>query len=154
MAAPPRYPRSAAALAATLALVLSGCYTYTPVIGEPPAPGDEVQLRLSTGAAVELSERVGQPVRSVRGEVLGADDNSLRVSVRWGAIYAGTPFEGRQDTISFREEDVVEIDRRELSWTRTGLLAAGTVAGVAILFGSLEGGNGAPGPDDGEPPSF
>ncbi len=124
-----------------LALMV-GCHTYQPLLGDPPAPGDEVRVRLSAVAADELSQRKGWTVRSVEGRVLHAVPDSMELDVGWGAVYAGTVFEGRRDTLSIRQNEFVELDRKEFSRGRTVLVAAGVVAVAAALFGAVSGGGG------------
>lgn len=123
-----------------LGLLLAGCFGYVPVTGDDPTPGSSVRLRLSNPAAVELSDRVGHVVRSVEGPLVGATADSLAVDVGWRALYAGTVFEGRRDTLSFHRTEVLEMDERKLSRTRTGLLGAGFIAAAILVIRSLSGG--------------
>lgn len=138
-------------LALFLLVTVAGCYSYIPVIGEDLTAGDEVRLRLSAAASLEVSERVGQPIRSLEGPLLRETPDSLRVDVGWGAIYAGTVFEGRRDTLQFHRSQVLEVDRKQFSRSRTGLaIGAATAAIVAIVI-QVRGGRGGqprPGPDD------
>jgi hypothetical protein len=120
--------------------VLAGCYAYVPVVGEDPAPGDDVRFRLAAPAAGELSDRVGRPIRAVEGPLIGLTPDSLRLDVGWGAIYAGTVFEGRRDTLQFHRSQVLEVDRKEFSRTRTGILAAAFGAVVVLVIRAISGG--------------
>lgn len=138
-------------LALLLLLALSGCYAYVPVVDDGLTPGDDVRLRLSAPTATTVSERVGHPIRSVEGPLLVLTSDSLRVDVGWGAIYAGTVFEGRRDTLQFHRSQVLEVDRREFSRVRSGLAAAALTAGVVALIRSITGG-GQGRPDPGDPP--
>lgn len=136
-----------------LTLGLSGCFSYQPVLDGSPEPDAEVRLRLSAPAAVALSERTGRTIRSVEGVLLEATSDSLTVDVRWGAIYAGTPLEGRRDVLAFHRSEVVEIDRREFSRVRTGIVAGGLAAAALLILRSFTGGGGdqggtGPGPGD------
>ena len=136
-----------------LAFGLSGCFSYQAVLDGNPEPDSEVRLRLSAPAAVALSERTGRTVRSVEGVLLQSTPDSLTVDVRWGAIYAGTPFEGRRDILAFHRSEVVEIDRREFSRVRTGIVAGGLTAAALLILRSFTGGGGdqggtGPGPGD------
>ncbi len=138
-------------LALLLLLALSGCYAYVPVVDDGLTPGDDVRLRLSAPTATTVSERIGRPIRSVEGPLLLLSSDSLRVNVGWGAIYAGTVFEGRRDTLQFHRSQILEVDRREFSRFRTGLAAAALTAGVVALIRAITaGGQGTP--DPGEPP--
>jgi hypothetical protein len=141
-------------LAFFLLVLLPGCYSYAPILGEPPSPGEEVRLRLSGATAAELSERVGRPIRSVEGTVVRVERDSLAVDVGWGAIYAGTVFEGRRDTLTFHEDQILEADRKEFSRLRTGALGVGAALVVIAVIRSLSAGGDVPPPDNGGPPPF
>lgn len=132
---------------------LAGCFSYQPVLDGNPEPDAEVRLRLAAPAAVMLSERTGRTIRSVEGTLLGVTPDSLSLEVRWGAVYAGTPFEGRRDVLAFHRSEVVEIDRREFSRTRTSIVAAGLTGVAFLILRSFSGGGGdqggaGPGPGD------
>lgn len=131
---------------------LSGCYSYVPVLGDGLAPGDDVRLRLSAPTATTVSERVGRPIRSVEGPLLAFTSDSLQVDVGWGAIYAGTVFEGRRDTLQFHRSQVLEVDRREFSRVRTGLTAVALTTGAVALIRMITGGGQSQGPPDPGPP--
>lgn len=145
-------PAHRAGLALFVVLIVSAtsaCYRYAPLLGEPPVPGEEVRLRLSGTAAAELSDRVGRSIRSVEGNVLAGTPDSVVVDVGWGAVYAGTVFEGRRDTLRFGADQVLEADRKEFSRARTAGLTAALVAVVVVLFRSIAGGGGGTGGDPG-----
>ncbi len=132
---------------------LAGCFSYQPVLDGNPEPDAEVRLRLSAPAAVTVSERTGRSIRSVEGTLLAATTDSLTVEVRWGAVYAGTPFEGRRDVLAFHRSEVLEIDRREFSRTRTGIVVTGLAGAALLILRSFLGGGGdaggvGPGPGD------
>jgi len=77
--------------------------------------------------------------------------DSLVLDVGWGAVYAGTVFEGRRDTLSFHRHDLLEVDRREFSRRRTALVGAGVVALVVAAWAGISGGGDItdePGTDD------
>lgn len=161
-----RRPRSRATIASGLLalFVFSGCYTFTPVPtpapDEPPV-GDHVRVWLAAPAAQRLSDRMGQSIRRVEGTVLlpppvdgSTNPETLRLEVGWGAIYAGTALEGRRDTLTLGGADLLQIEQREISWTRSALVGlAGTVLAV-LLLGAFTGGDSGGGPpgDDPNPP--
>jgi hypothetical protein len=141
-------------LALLLVALATGCYAYVPMVGEDPSPGEDLRVRLATPAAVELSDRVGRPIRAVEGPLVQLTPDSLTVDVGWGAIYAGTVFEGRRDTLQFHRSQVLEVDRREFSRTRSGILAAGLIAVAILAFRSISGGGEARDPGNGDPTPF
>jgi hypothetical protein len=141
-------------LALALFFTLSGCYSYVAMVGEDPGPGDEVRLRLSAVAAEDLSNQVGRPVRSVEGHFIGLTSDSLRVDVGWGALYAGTVFEGRRDTLQFHRAQLLEVDRKEFSRTRTGILVGALAAVAVVAFRSISAGGRGRDTGNGEPTPF
>ncbi|MEX2467338.1 MAG: hypothetical protein WD995_10540 [Gemmatimonadota bacterium] len=113
-----------------------------------------MRLRLSAPTAEQVTQRVGRPIRSVEGDLLGFGPDSLSVDVGWGAVYAGTVFEGRRDTLQFHRSQVLEVDRKEFSRVRTGVAAAAFTAGIVFLIQAITGG-GEGQPDPGGPdPTF
>ena len=136
-------------LALLLLASLGGCYSYQAVLGNDLAPGDPVRLRLAAEPSQRLSDRIGSTVRSVEGPLVRVTPDSLRVSVGWGAYYAGTMFEGRQDTLQFHRSEVLEVDRREFSRVRTGVVVAAVTTAIVVFFKSINlGGQGG-----GDPPT-
>lgn len=125
-------------LALLFLTALGGCYSYQAVLGDDLRPGDPVRLRLASEPAQRLSAQVGSAVRSVEGPLLRATSDSLRLSVGWGAYYAGTMFEGRQDTLQFHRSEVLEIDRREFSRVRTGVVVAALTTAIVVLFKAID----------------
>lgn len=132
-----RRPRSAPLLLVLL-LALAGCYTYQPVGGVVPAPGERIRLDLSDEGSARISRRIGYPIQRLEGRVIEAEPSSLLLGVSWGGIYAGTPFEDRRDTLSFRESDYFRLERRRLNVARTGAFGLGVVAVLAIVYQWLD----------------
>lgn len=135
-------------------LLLSACYTYAPVVGGSPSPGDDVRIRLAQEPATRISERTGRTVRSLEGKVFRVAPDSLVLDVGWGAVYAGTVFEGRRDTLAFHDRDLLEVDRKEFSRGRTALLGAGFVAAIVLVVRGVTGGGGDTDPGNGNGPTF
>jgi hypothetical protein len=134
-------------------LFITACYTYAPVIGGPPSPGDDVRVQLAQEPASRISEMTGRSVRSLEGKVFRVEPDSLVLEVGWGAVYAGTILEGRRDTLAFHERELLEIDRRAFSRGRTALVGAALVAAIVFAVRGLSGGGGEtdPGTGNGTP---
>ncbi len=150
----PIHSRIGPALFVVLGLGLSACHSYVPLVGVGPSPGDALRLRLSNAKSVEISERVGSPLRSVEGTLVRVRGDSLEVDISWGAVFVGTVFEGRRDTLSFRSPDILELDRREFSRTRTGLLLGSIAAVIVMIVRSISGGGDPGQPGDPDPNPF
>lgn len=148
--------RAGPAVVLALAMVvLSGCHSYRPMLESDPVPGDRVRVRLSSEAASDVSRLVNSPVASVSGTVMAVQTDSLTLNASWGAIFAGTRFAARRDTLTFERTDLLQIERRELSRGRSAVVL-GALAAMAIALYRTFGGGGDPSslPEPGNPPVF
>lgn len=102
---------------------------------------------LSNETSLRLSQQVGQTVRSVEGTVLAIRADTMQVDVAWRALYAGTRFEGARDTIDFHRSEILQVDRRELSRTRTALAIGGAIAALVAVISGVSSGGGGSDPD-------
>lgn len=135
-------------------LLLAGCFSYAPIPEDGVTPESEIRVRLSATASDQLSTTTGRSVRTLEGRVVALPADSIRLDVSWGAVYAGTPFEGRRDTLSLHRSQVLEVEERQFSRARTGVVAGGLAAGVLLLLRSLTGSGadtGPVGPGPGDP---
>lgn len=140
-----------------LGLGLAACVTYTPIPPDAPAPGDEIRVHLTLEETERLRDQTGRRVERLEGRIQpGAPvADSLRMMVTWGAAWAGTPLEGRRDAITLPRSSVVEVERKEVSRSRTAVLGVAMAAVVVMLFRSIgRDGDGQSGglPPDGPPP--
>lgn len=137
-------------MAAALALLVTGCYTYTPVETGHPDAGSEVRVGLTEPASDELARRTGRDVEGLEGRVVRASADSIAVSISPLAPRGYDPYGLRRDTLAFALDDVRQVERQELDTGTTLLLVGGAVAGAALLFtlmldtggGGIEGGGG------------
>ena len=87
--------------------------------------------------------------------MISSSPDALVLEVGWGALYAGTVFEGRRDTLTFKTDDVLEVDEKAFSPLRTtGLTVAITAIVVAIIRSMAGGGGGTGGDGTGGTPAF
>ena len=149
--------RLASILLPLFGVCLASCVTYTQIPTHEPTPGDEVRVRLTQDEAERLRDRTGRRVERLEGRVQpGAPvADSLRMMVTWGAAWAGTPMEGRRDLVTLPRSSVIEMERKEISRSRTAALGVALAAAVVVLFRSVgSDGDGQSGglPPDGPPP--
>lgn len=130
-------------LALLVAGALPACVQYAPLAGDLPGPGDEVRLRIDPEAGSRLSARSGRAPQVIEGRVteVSSVDDSLRVLVPWGAAWAGTPMEGRRDEISLHPGEILGVERKEVSRSRTALAAGGLAATAFVLARYALGGS-------------
>lgn len=112
-------------------------------------------MRLSSEAANEVSRLVNSPVVSVSGTVMAVQRDSLTLNASWGAIFAGTRFAARRDTLTFERTELLQVERRELSRGRSAVVV-GALAAIAVALFRTFGGGGDPSsiPEPGNPPVF
>lgn len=141
------------ALVVLLSLLTTGCFSHVPLENLTPGRGDRVRAHLTSETAREISRRVGHPITTIEGRILFADVDSLRISAGWRGLYAGTPFEPRRDTLAFATGEILHLERRELSRSRSAVVALGIAALIVAMFqwldlgGSTEG-TPVPGPPE------
>ena len=128
-------------LTAACAFTLAGCYSFTPLETQP-GPGQEARVRLTELGTAVLGPAIGSGVVALRGRILSMDTANVTLSVT--AVTMRTeleePWVGERVVIS--RQHVAGFDRRELSKSRSVLLAGGVIVGVAALFGAIAVGGG------------
>lgn len=116
-------------LAAILAVLVAGCYSYSPVENGPvenggPEAGQEVRI--------EVAEAVGEPARTYSGRVLGIEDETLILSrnVARGAGDRGSV--AGDQVVRIQRSRIRSVERQEISFWKSAALIAG--GGVAATF--------------------
>jgi hypothetical protein len=132
--------------------LLVGCYTLQPTRGGVPDIGTQVTFDVNDAGRVALGGSMGQPIRRVEGQLVGATTDSYVVSVTSVDYLAGGSQKWTGDTVRLQREHVGVAYQRQLSKTRT--VAAGAVLAGAIAFFVTRSLNGGGDPDDpnGNPP--
>jgi hypothetical protein len=133
--------------------VSAGCFKYVPVATTAVNPEEEVRLRVTTDAAVRIGPRLGTISERLEGRLAPAGD-SVDFAIWIGKDYTGSPFENARLRVSLARPEIVEVRRRTLSRTRTGLAAAGILAVTALLVNQVvfEENKNPPGSDNPHPP--
>lgn len=127
----------------------TGCFVPQPV-EEAPAPGADVQVRLTEPAQARISVQAGRAVEAVAGRVIRIDADSLIVAVRWGEIAGGSSGRPGPDVVRLAQSEIDDLMRPRFSLSRT--LALGVVVAASIVLlasGALGIGGGTP--DEQEP---
>lgn len=133
-------------------MLLQGCYTYAPLQTESPPVGESVQLSISDRGRVELSERLGRGVASVRGRIAGTDGTQLLINVSAIRYLSGENSRWSGETMRLDRSLVDEASVRTLSrsrtWVAAGLTSVAVIAFVASrgLFGTWTGDREEPQP--------
>ena len=111
------------------AAVLSGCFSYLPV--ESPTPGEMARLRVPVSSAVSTP---GAPpeTTTVEGMVLEAGDTIVIEVQTRREIGAYREFI-QENTYRIARGDLVSVEVRELSRSRSAGLGAAIVLGAGVL---------------------
>ena len=115
-----------------------GCYTYRATDVRAVAPDEEIRVTLNDrGVGTVLPGAGGSPQRTVEGRFGQLTDDTLVMSVWIGEAYRGTPFETTYQRVAVPRIDVLGVENRQLSKTRTAIVAAGAVAVIVTLIDRL-----------------
>jgi hypothetical protein len=148
-----RWRRRAVSLLCAVALS-SACFTYVPNQIATVPVGEQVQVHLSPRAQVELSQRGRRVEETVRGTLAERSGGQLLLRVPIAAEQEGFFRTAVEQDLPVAEADVVGIDLRRFSGTRTAMLIGGSVGGGALIVltviaATRSGGeNPGPGPDE------
>jgi hypothetical protein len=119
-----------------------GCYTYRPlgsVDAVMPAPGTQVEARLTTAGAAALANQVGPDVLLLDGTLIAADSNGLTLKMTRSESARHISSEWRGEQVTVPRDDIASVGQRKLSVGATALLgglAGGGVVAAAALLGS------------------
>jgi hypothetical protein len=132
-------------------LAASGCYTYLPTPLEDVAPGTPVRIRLTAVEAGRLVEQRLTDNRLLTGTLMEQGDGQVLVDTSVGHNDAERGMRAVVQRVSVPTRDVLEIEQRQLSKGRMGVVVgAGAVAvGVIIALQSRGGGGSADNPGGG-----
>ncbi len=126
--------------AAAAVVLTSGCYSYAPVSLESVSPGQEIRARISAQGSDRIREQLQTESREIEGEVLSRENGQVLLNVTAALRQVGFRFEPLQQRVLLTEDELLELERKELDRRKTYFVAAGV--GVAVgtaLFVVLEG---------------
>lgn len=128
------HPYALRPLAAILALLVTGCYTYAPVESGGPEAGQEVRI--------EVGEAMGEPARTYSGRILQIEGETLVFSRNVARAAADRGSITADQVVRIKRSRIRSVERQEISfWKSAALIAGGGVAatfGLAALAGEFE----------------
>lgn len=127
------------------AVVMSGCYTYIPV--ENPAPRTPVRITVPLNSAVSNPNRAPDSY-TLEGTVVSVGD-SLTLETQTTAQMGQFRQVSRMDTVRVARRNLLALDERVYSQSRTIGLGVVIVAGTAALVGGIYSATVGSGGDDG-----
>ena len=132
------------------AFTLSGCYSYRYAEPADVVAGTDVRLRLNAEEAGRLEESVGLTDRTISGSVVAGSSTSswiLETQV------PGMGSNGMFQRVDVERAGVTEVEVKEFSALKTGLLGVGLGAVVAVVAAAaISGGPETPENSDVNPP--
>lgn len=134
-----------------------GCYAYRETDLGRLTPGEQVRVQLVDKNGEEPVPEIGQALtqRTFEGRFRRLAGDSVIVAIWIGAAYAGTPFESTFQDVILQRADIARVENRQLSKSRTALVAAGVGIVIAALITKIGwdrvfslggGGQGPPSP--------
>ncbi len=128
------------AVAALLAVVTTGCYTYFPVTDRPVPQGTAVRAELTDLGSATLGGYLGPGVDWLEGTMVDSDERSVTLAVAMTSGRRGESYWNRE-TATLPRDAILSLQQRELSKTRTFLASAGIIAGAFLLARAFSGGS-------------
>jgi len=122
-----------------LALVAGqGCYTYHTTQLSDVQPGEEIRVEIEErGFRVAAPGATREATPRLEGRFGGMTTDSLTLQVWIGEAYQGTPFYSTHQNLMLPLEQVLRVENRQLSRTRTALVTAGVGVLIAVLIDSV-----------------
>jgi hypothetical protein len=121
------------ALAAVIPL-FQGCYEYVPIATATPPVGQLVELQVSDRGRVGLGERFGPGVQYIMGRLVSEQGNDLVVSVGSIKNIDGETHLWSGDTTRVNKDFIATVKGRQISTTRTALMALAGGAAVYLMI--------------------
>lgn len=148
-------PRSAAAAVAAAALLTSGCFSYVPVETAAVSPGEEVRVYLTRQGLASVEQLNLEEGPIVRGSVVEQDASQLLLRVPVTSVREGFHSVPIGQDVRIPSDAILQMERRVLDRSGTGLLVAGTAAMAAgVVWLIVDSGGGREEDDPPSPPEI
>ena len=119
-------------------LAAAGCYTYVPLETATPPVGETMAFQITDRGRVGLAESFGSGLARVEGRLTSVDTRDYVLDVFRVAHVDGARSMWSGERVRLDKEFVGQVQRRQLSRTRTYALAGVITAGVAVLLASTD----------------
>ena len=129
--------RAAAALAlAALVPSMMACYEYVPIASAAPPVGQLVELQITDRGRVGLGDRFGPGVQFIMGRLVSEQGNDLVISVGSVKNIDGETTKWTGDTTRVDKSFIATVKGRQISTTRTALIAVAGGLAVYLMVSS------------------
>lgn len=121
---------------ASLLLILqfTGCFHYVPAPGSALRDGTVVSIGLTDAGRIALTEAIGPGVLELGGKVIASDDSTLVLAVSTVEyLDVDTPVRWSGERVAVPRQFVSTVRERQLSKSRSWLMAGVLVVGAALL---------------------
>ena len=125
-------------LAVFWAVVLVGCYSYTPMTSPVPDVGSSIRIDLTDAGSVQLAPTIGQRVESIDGQSVVSSDTAVAVQVMATISQTGIVAHWNKERVDVPRSAISRIRGRQLDVKRSVFTGALAVAG-ALLIGKAFG---------------
>jgi hypothetical protein len=113
---------------------LHACYEYVPLGTTTPPVNQLIDMQITDAGRVALGDRFGQGVVDIVGRITSQQGNELTVNVYSVKQLNGETTQWSGETVRLDRANIGMLKGRQLSATRTGLVAAGGVAALVVLL--------------------
>lgn len=122
--------------------LLAGCYEYEPIRTTSSPVGQPVRLTLTDAGSVNLAAEIGPSVEALGGKLLDDSGSAYLVALSESRKRNGIEMDWRGEQVSISKSLVADIQQRQFSRTRTGVLSAGLVTALVLLERAFWGSGG------------
>jgi hypothetical protein len=129
------------------ALLLSGCYSVTPVPPTGPAPGARIRAELTREGAARMASEIGSGVTWVDGIAARVGERDWEISMVRARMAGGSDVVWNREVVRFPVEVMGPVTERRFQ-KRRSYATAGAVTAAVLLAGRLFGDRLFPGDDD------
>lgn len=117
-------------------LAAGGCYTYVPLETDSPPVGETMLFHITDQGRVGLAKSFGSGLSRVEGRLTSVDTRDYVLDVFRVAQLDGTRSMWSGESVRLDKEFIGQVQRRQLSRTRTFALAGAITAGVVAIAAS------------------
>ena len=122
--------------------LLAGCYTYRPlpsVDAAMPAPGLQIEARLTSAGATALASQIGPDILILQGRVVSADSAGLTLAVSHTETARRVSSDWKGEHVTLPREDIASLEGRKFSVGGTALLGGLAGGGLVATFALIGG---------------
>jgi hypothetical protein len=125
---------------AALLLVLTGCYTRSPITTTAPEPSTRIIARLTDSGVVEMAGSIGTGAYEIEGVIAEADPTVWKLHLTRVEQRTGRSINWNKELVSFPRFALTDATEKRFdrtrSWMAAGLVVAGAIL-AAVAFGEL-----------------